>query len=219
MAGITGHVVELRATGATLRTIADAAGCSQATIGSIERGAHPLVLASIARRILVVRATDVAPSRVSALGASRRVRALYAAGYPLNVITAELGLARTFISGLANDARERVSYATHRTVVEAYERLSGTPGPSEYSRMWAQRRSWAPPLAWDDVDIDDPNAVPDFGGRALQPLAIAENVEFIRRTSGIEDRDLIAARLGIKRDALDKNLDRAKALTREPVAV
>jgi hypothetical protein len=56
---------------------------------------------------------------------------------------------------------------THEAVAAAYDALSmklpPDTGISRQVRAHAERRGWAPPLAWDDDTIDDPDAVP-LGG-------------------------------------------------------
>ncbi|HEX3778579.1 MAG TPA: helix-turn-helix domain-containing protein [Pseudonocardiaceae bacterium] len=53
-------------------------------------------------------------------------------------------------------------------VVCAYEALSMSPGPSVECRDWAIFRRFAPALAWDDDDIDNPFAVASVDGPALE---------------------------------------------------
>lgn len=205
------HIARLRDAGASLQAIATAAGCSQGTVLRIEHGA-PTVFASVAAGILAVK--PLRPSKVPPVGAARRLGALFALGWPLTAISAETGLARTHVSTIANGRRAAIATATDEAVRAAYERLSGRPGPSGYSRAWAARRGWAPPLAWEGVDIDDPAAVPDSGALSPRPLALAEDVEFIRRTTGVTDLGLIADRLQLTRESLDRALGRARALRR-----
>src|SRR5690606_25764514 len=54
-----------------------------------------------------------------------------------------------------------------------YERLSGTPGPSDKVRVWAEKLGWAPPLAWEGLNIDDPNAQPQGVLRPVRPDELA----------------------------------------------
>jgi hypothetical protein len=49
----------------------------------------------------------------------------------------------------------------------AYHALAGHPGTSVRSLRRARLEGWAPPAAWDDETIDDPNGAPDFGDSVL----------------------------------------------------
>jgi hypothetical protein len=209
------HIAALRATGASLQAIAAAAGCSQATVLRIEHGAQAL-FASTAAAILAV-AVPPPPLKVPAIGAARRVQALFAAGYPLAVIAQRTGLAGTHLSGIANGHKPVIARSTHDAVCAAYDVLSGKPGPSAYSRAWAARRGWAPPLAWDESAIDNPDAEPSgpaSGAKlsvAAAYVAIAEDALFVLATSGpgVQHVD-VAARLGVG----ERRLERALAYVR-----
>jgi hypothetical protein len=54
-----------------------------------------------------------------------------------------------------------LAYATH-LVDAAFEALVGDFGPDSEVREHAIRLDWAPPLAWHDIDIDDPDAQPCY---------------------------------------------------------
>jgi len=68
----------------------------------------------------------------------------------------------------------------------------------------AAARGWAPPLAWDDDTIDDPNATPDLGaetprpqGGAGRPFAdVVEDVEDILSWEPYTTATELAHRLG-----------------------
>lgn len=101
-------------------------------------------------------------AHVDATGTHRRIRALMAIGHRLRDIAAELGRSYDAVDKwlLAGS----VHRDTARAVADLYERRSGTPGPHKGRRTRSRRRGYAPPLAWDDVDIDDPDATPNLGG-------------------------------------------------------
>jgi hypothetical protein len=105
---------------------------------------------------------------VAARSTHRRIQALVARGWPLPTIAGEIGIHPSTIHKVLH--ADMIS----PTVAEATERL--------YARLWAaqpmirdrhdrqaftkaqqlaQRRGWLPPLAWDDIDLDDaPPAAP-----------------------------------------------------------
>lgn len=100
---------------------------------------------------------------ISPVGSIRRIQALRALGWPMQMLEARYG---TFLQP-PPDARCSAGYA--RTIRDVYEELSGTTGPSTRVASLALRQGWAPPLAWEGVDIDDPRAFPDFTGRCGTP--------------------------------------------------
>lgn len=104
------------------------------------------------------------PTMVSSIGALRRVRALAAMGWPMIVIAAEAGVG---YGGTFNRLSQRplITRAYHDRLAAAYDRLQAIPGPSEKARRYAASQGWAPTFAWDE-NIDDPEAVPDFGAPA-----------------------------------------------------
>lgn len=99
-------------------------------------------------------------SRRSSVGTTRRLRALMAIGYPQRQLAEELGYDQSWVSKLMRNSRGQVNPDTHTRVAELYDRLSMIPGPSQQARDKAHRHGWAPPLAWDDDTIDDPDGQP-----------------------------------------------------------
>lgn len=101
------------------------------------------------------------PHLASSVGIVRRLCALQAIGWPDQAIAERLGCTKQAVSWLRCGNRTTANRETRAAVDRVYNELSGTPGPSAQARRTAQRRGWAPPLAWDD--IDDPDAQPDYG--------------------------------------------------------
>lgn len=103
------------------------------------------------------------PRTVPVVGTVRRIRALQALGYSLRSIAETAGLHE---STIANPIlRGTTTYATTAAAVaRAYDALSMQQPPAggyaERNRRRARRLGWAPPLAWDDDQIDDPDASP-----------------------------------------------------------
>lgn len=99
------------------------------------------------------------PGYVDGTGTRRRVQALIAIGWPAHRLGAEMGLADgKSVRQLGHG--HKVTPPVAARVSRLYERLSMTPGPSAISRRRAQAAGWAPPLAWEHRDIDDPKARP-----------------------------------------------------------
>lgn len=159
-------------------------------------------------------------ARIPARGAHRRVQALVTRGWSLSKIARLIGMDITNFSGLMQ--RDSVLVGTHRAICEVYEDLwnsepdRSTPAQeAAFSRSlaMAKRNGWAPPLAWDDIDLD---MAPDFGTPAeefaadeqaielacsgvhvrLHPIERREAVRRLHRER-ISDR-LIAERIGIE---------------------
>lgn len=128
------------------------------------------------RRLGIERFTD-------ATGTVRRLQALAAAGVPLPVIAARLGVTNQAVDharARRNGHLVRVDVA--QRVREAYDELWNYPTPSRKTRTCALRRGWLPPMAWDDGTIDDPDAEPyreryvHAAERGIDEVAVAEAV-------------------------------------------
>ena len=156
-----------------------------------------------AKRTKWIRA-NIWQAPVDITGTSRRLRALCAIGWPQAELARRSGLPTCTISHLVREDIARTSRRNAVLVHDLYERLSMTPGPSDWQRERAKRAGWAPPLAWDDDLIDDPDAEPEIGERRPVP--------FLEKFGEMRDLGLglaeIAARLGVERESLLRQLDR-----------
>lgn len=214
---VADHIRGLLDAGMAWHDLAAGSGCSTATLSALLRGQRTMRRV-VARRVLAVRFAPSAAHMVDAVGSVRRVRALYAAGHMQKAIARDSGLNRSTVADLLGGRLETVSVATARAVREAFERLEMRGAPEGVGAVRARNRGaregWAWPLAWGE-DMDDPHARPLVDApteRTPRPLVVAEDAEFVRRTTGVTNPDLIAARLRITRETLDRNLERAKAL-------
>ncbi|MFE6966903.1 hypothetical protein ACFVAJ_17465 [Agromyces sp. NPDC057679] len=120
---------------------------------------------AIAARILAVRLDfgSLAQNAViPARGAHRRVQALMTLGWTLTEIGDRCGVSVHNFSAMMR--REQMRAQTHRTVAAVYEQLSMTLPPSSTtaekqaisrSQNHARANGYRPPLAWDDIDLDD----------------------------------------------------------------
>ncbi|MEU1133549.1 hypothetical protein ABZ383_27455 [Streptomyces sp. NPDC005900] len=140
--------------------IAREAGTEPSTVRRLIEG-QKSVLTVNAEKILSVP-LDVRVSRgdVPAIGAIRRVRALYALGHLNWVIAQEAGVSRDAICSLAAGSWQTLEVSRDAGIRAAYDRLSMRTGTSWKTRKTAARHGWVPPLAWDDDTIDDPSAQP-----------------------------------------------------------
>lgn len=90
---------------------------------------------------------------VDSLGTSRRIHALMAIGWTAAGIAAH-GPWATGDALLELAKRPRVHIDNRDAVARIYDQLCMTPGPSDHTRRRALAKGWAPPLAWDDIDLD-----------------------------------------------------------------
>jgi len=95
---------------------------------------------------------------VPVVGLVRRRQALACIGYSLSELAGRLNVAESTVNSYA--ARARVLRATHDRWRLLYDQLRHTPGGNVKAERAAARAGWAPPDAWDDTTIDDPDARP-----------------------------------------------------------
>lgn len=161
------RIDRLHRLGLTTQMIAHAAGLDLTTIRNIKDRNTEHARIDIAAKIWKV---DHRPhpnqKLVPAIGARRRVRALNALGWPTSELAARHGLSKdSFNQSLRC---EHITYASWARVRDLYDELSGTPGPSETSRKRAHAEGHAPPLAWEDRDIDHPDTQPDWTAASIK---------------------------------------------------
>lgn len=136
-------------------------GIEPSTVRRLAAGQQKTVWARTADKVLAVPlGVRVSLGDVPSVGAVRRVRALYALGHFNHVIASEAGVSRDAIWALASGTWPTLKVAADDGIRAAYDRLSMSTGNSWKTRKWADQSGWAPPLAWDDDTIDDPNAQP-----------------------------------------------------------
>lgn len=148
------------------------------------------------------------PTTTDATGTVRRLRALQALGWSTAALAHHTTLTRGQIAQLVkHQHRARVYVATARAVTNLYDRLSMTPGPSQPVASRARLKQWAPPLAWDDHDLDDPTAHPHVDHTRSRSRVHVDDVEWLITTG--QTRTAIAHRLGVTENAIDRALHRA----------
>ncbi|GHC36987.1 hypothetical protein GCM10010308_64390 [Streptomyces vinaceusdrappus] len=163
------HAQALLDRGLTLAQVGRESGLQPSTIRRLVHG-QKTILAVNANKILAVPLNvRVSAGEVSAVGATRRIRALYALGHLNWVIAQEAGISRDAVSALSSGLWATLNVAADDGVRAAYDRLSMKTGTSWKTRRLAEREGWVPPLAWDDDTIDDPTAVPQTDAPAPAP--------------------------------------------------
>ncbi len=113
---------------------------------------------------------------IDGTGTRRRLQALVAAGWPKRQLAFHLGMdPANFGPILARD--DQVKVGTFRAITALYDQLwKASPlehGIPEHTyrrvRSEALTARWAPVGAWDDDQIDNPNAHPDWTGQCGTP--------------------------------------------------
>lgn len=211
------HVRALSAAGMGRRTIARAAGVPESNIVRLlyGRGATPPTRRcnpGFARKILAIEIPTFGGladhAVVDSTGASRRLQALVALGYPQAELARRLGVLPSNFTPLVYGRRDILA-RVHRDVVALYDELSMTPGPAGLSRSralsHAVKNGWLPPIAWDDDMIDDPEAGPATGGTEDAVDEHAVTLVLDGQPMTLTGRDLEAAALLL----IDKGLDYA----------
>ena len=154
----------------------------------------------------------------SAVGTQRRLRALAARSWSPRAIEKETGIPAWLIKREL-DGHDELAPDLADAVAAAYDRLWDRDPPAmtradrEAAAAVAARaaaRAWAPPMAWDDDQIDLPDGRPGHGWRPFRrtyrSADLVEDAEFVRECGGYRDAptDQIAMRLGVRRDRLDQ---------------
>lgn len=155
--------------------------------------------------------TEQTAGLVPACGVVRRVEALACLGWSAAELLRRAGLGQ---HALETARRTGTCFASTRAAVAAaYDELWDQRPPETSStirtRTIAARRGYAPAMAWDDDDLDNPDARPATTGRHV-PFALRESrIEDVRELLAHgEHPAMIAHRLGVKVHALAQTLRR-----------
>ena len=208
------HARSLMDFGIGWRRVADAAGVQHSTMTRLlygdrsGRGPSKRIRAESAEKILGVTASldligETTP--VDGTGTRRRIQALMAIGWSMGRLAPYLGMDATNVGRMVRGPRVRASKAL--MVREVYDRLWDVPPPEQdwrekisvsATRRRARERGWAPPLAWDDDTIDDPDAEPiGVGYRPLSKGKLPEPADVLHLVQGGVSVEMIAARYGV----------------------
>ena len=151
-------------------------------------------------------------------GILRRIQALACLGWSVAALARRSGMHHQVLHA-AGKYYPTVYLSTARKVAALYDDLSMTPAPetthgerlsAAKARAHAARRGYAPPLAWEGVDIDDPAARPDVGRERNNWRAadLAAEWDHLRR-AGVSIEEA-AARLGVTVGGIERALERAR---------
>jgi hypothetical protein len=160
---------------------------------------------------------------LSFVGAKRRLRALAARSWSPEAVERAAGIPAPLVRrGL--DGYE-ITPEVAVAVASAYERLWDRDPPTagredreaaEEAQSLAVSRGWAPPMAWDDDQIDLPGGRPAAGWRprrqTRRAVDLVEDAEFLREHGGFRDATAreVAIRMGVSRERLDQAYVRAR---------
>lgn len=140
--------------------------------------------------------------RVPVIGVIRRIQALQRLGWTRAELSARLGKSHAYLSVATSPNRKWVNQATHDAIDRLYQELCMTPGMSVRAKVWAARRGYVPPLAWDDIDNPDEHPT----GWEYRPADRGELLlELDRFNAGISE---VCRTLKVSRDALEKWCER-----------
>ena len=146
--------------------------------------------------------------RTASVGVTRRLRALNALGYSQQDLADRLGTHYSWICKLMSNSRQQVNPDTVTRIADLYNQLSMTPGPSERARRAARIKGWAPPLAWDDDTIDNPDATPDGQPHRGDRTTVPFTEEYLElRSLGYNDLQILG-KWSIKPESLLRQLNR-----------
>lgn len=162
------------ARGRSLRTLADLTGEDHRTLSDL---AARRIVRTQPRVIEAVLTVALPPSDV---GCVRRVQALMALGHTVTGIAEGIGTKPSALRQAM--VRDRFSDRLALALAPVYERWSVTSGTSGRSIARGAALGYAPPAAWEYIDIDDTTAVPDLGPDIVVTVAdkVAEVQHLLR---------------------------------------
>jgi hypothetical protein len=161
-APVADHVQKLLDAGWDKTDIAEAAKVSRRTVYNVVSSDLRTVQAATATALMKLRPED-APNWRPALGATRRVRALSAMGWPLWWTAAHAGISDTGIRDICRGRTKMLNRATFEAIDRVYRKYAMRFGPSEAARRTARAKQWATAPAWNNIDdpADRPHSVVD----------------------------------------------------------
>lgn len=161
------HLARLLMAGLTMAEVGRRAGLSRQAVDYVRT--HTTVTPRLEQAILNV-------SGPTHFGGRRRVAALLAVGWTTRQIEREAGLCQGAVSSILT-GRRRATDAALPGIVRAYEAMwRGPAHPNPITLRHAQKCGYAPPMAWDDDTIDDPEAAPQGVPEAPERLTVAARV-------------------------------------------
>lgn len=217
LARLRRHIHALIDAGVPEAQIALDAGLNRRTIqwvssGRAEAGVPPgyrispqqadRVLALAVPHTLHEGVADTAP--VAGVGTVRRLRALVAAGHPAPVLAGHLTLDLAVVETILEGRIKEVPAGVARAAADLFSRLQMVVGACEDAKRAAAARRWAPPLAWDEERLDEPDAGPERTPR--RRVGFVEAYTELRMLGFSDVR--IADRMGVQAGSLLRQIMR-----------
>lgn len=168
------HLRALRKRGMGLRRISELSGIDYRALGRLSDATRSgkVITPRLSEAILAIALSPYPRARVSALSTTRRMQALMCAGWNVQQLTDHSGLSYSTVRFLANGKQD----LTEHFVVERVEKLLKDlwdVSPPTDTLMQRQKVAmlknkatalkWAPVMAWEDDQWDDPSAKPNLG--------------------------------------------------------
>jgi hypothetical protein len=223
------YVRQLAAQGIGWKQAAKLAGVPTAAVSKLLYGGpggrppSQRVRPATAAAILAVRPDrgNLGPAAlVPAAGTHRRIQALVATGWSQAKIGGRLGMTPANFAAMMR--RDHVTAATERAARAVYDELWNQPPPERgqrekiaaaRARNYARAHGWAPPLAWDEDQLDTPDGKPAEGWQRTarttwRSAELAEDAAELA-THGYTPEQA-ATRLGVSRGALGAALARSR---------
>lgn len=155
------------------------------------------------RKTRQLRALAGNPATVPAIGTKRRIEALHALGWARREIADASGLSLHTLHSIFAHGSTRVHSSTAKAITEAYERMSMVVPTGDYAgrnRTKAKNKGWVVPLAWNEGDLDDPNARPHGAANRprktdVDPIAVERAMAGDRIQLTRDERYEVVARL------------------------
>src|SRR5262249_2450270 len=175
------HVRLLRKSGASYQAIGEAAGISAMAVHALANGTGR-VSTRTADALMGLTPSRLNPSRVPALGTTRRIRALVAMGHSQARISRALGCHPDTVNHLARGPVPPVRADLQADAEQLYsawwdkrppERTPHERTAAEAARRRAQREGWCTGAGLEDERISDPSYVPQASWRRAEGTGLA----------------------------------------------
>ena len=157
-------IEEFLRAGASVQTIADAAGLHATAIHRIRSGKADTGLIERETQKKILAAKPKTGPVVDVTGTRRRLQAMAYLGYSLADVSGATGVGEPLITNIRTGKNVGTSPQTAQAVKEFYEIIEDTPAAdsagSRRAVAFAKKYGWAPPEAWRDRNIEDPAVGP-----------------------------------------------------------
>lgn len=162
-------------------------------------------------------------SAPTGVGSQRRVQALMARSWSAEAIGEASGIRADDVR-VALERPAAISPDLAGRIAKAYDALWSTQPPcatpqqrarANAAPAQARRSGWAPPLGWDDDQLDAPDGKPAeawqrSSRRTIPEVELGEDAQFVREHGGYRHESVaaVAMRLAVRRDRLEQALRR-----------